>query len=132
MPRQTFKEHGPHPVDYHVGKRVRLRRIMLGQSQTTAANAIGLTFQQLQKYERGANRISASKLWELAKHFNVPVSFFFDDMPKDISRRGVPERDVEDPLINTETMKMFRHYNAIPNKQMRATIREMMRAMATA
>src|SRR3954470_17706708 len=70
-----------HPMDIHVGSRVRLRRTLCGLSQEKLGDAIGLTFQQVQKYERGANRISASRLFALSQALDVPVSFFFDDMP---------------------------------------------------
>ena len=70
----------PNPIDIHVGSRVRLRRNMLGLSQEKLGEAIGLTFQQVQKYERGANRIGASRLHDLSRVLDVPVSFFFDDM----------------------------------------------------
>src|SRR6186997_1732132 len=70
----------PNPVDVHVGTRVRLRRTLLGLSQEKLGEAIGLTFQQVQKYERGANRIGASRLWDLSRVLDCPVSFFFDDM----------------------------------------------------
>ncbi len=70
----------PNPIDIHVGSRVKLRRTLLGMSQEKLGEAIGLTFQQVQKYERGANRIGASRLFELSKVLDVPVSFFFDDM----------------------------------------------------
>src|SRR3569833_3753192 len=69
----------PNPVDVHVGARVRLRRTLLGMSQEKLGEAIGLTFQQVQKYERGANRIGASRLFDLSRVLDVPVSFFFDD-----------------------------------------------------
>ncbi len=69
------------PVDMHVGKRVRIRRRLLDMSQADLGDAIGLTFQQVQKYERGANRISASVLFRLSEVLDVPISFFFDDMP---------------------------------------------------
>src|SRR6188508_1301113 len=70
----------PNPIDVHVGSRVRLRRTLLGMSQEKLGEAIGLTFQQVQKYERGANRIGASRLFDLSRVLDVPVSFFFDDM----------------------------------------------------
>ena len=70
----------PNPVDVHVGARVKLRRILLGMSQTALGNPVGLTFQQIQKYERGANRIGASRVYEFSRILEVPVSFFFDDM----------------------------------------------------
>src|SRR5271155_742001 len=73
------KSDGPHPTDVHVGSRVRLRRSMLGLSQEKLGEKIGLTFQQVQKYERGANRIGASRLYELGQVLDVPVKFFYDD-----------------------------------------------------
>jgi transcriptional regulator with XRE-family HTH domain len=70
---------GPSPVDLHVGARIKLRRCLLGYSQEKLGDALGLTFQQVQKYERGANRVSASRLYDLGRVLDVPVSFFFDD-----------------------------------------------------
>src|ERR1700754_5359952 len=70
-----------HPVDVHVGARMRQRRSLLGMSQTNLGSAVGLTFQQIQKYERGSNRIASSRLFEFAKVLDVPVSYFFDEMP---------------------------------------------------
>src|ERR1700748_1341571 len=75
------KSDKPNPVDVHVGSRVRLRRTLLGMSQEKLGNAVGLTFQQIQKYERGANRIGASRLFDMSRVLDVPVQFFFDDMP---------------------------------------------------
>jgi transcriptional regulator with XRE-family HTH domain len=72
---------GPHPVDIHVGSRVRLRRTMIGMSQEKLGDALGITFQQIQKYEKGANRIGASRLQELARILSVPPAFFFEDAP---------------------------------------------------
>lgn len=71
----------PDPTDKHVGNRVRMRRLMLGMSQTTLADALGLTFQQVQKYEKGANRISASKLQHISDFLQVPIPFFFEGLP---------------------------------------------------
>ena len=81
----------PNPIDIHVGSRVRLRRNMLGLSQEKLGEAIRLTFQQVQKYERGANRIGASRLHDLSRVLDVPVSFFFDDMDP-VRRAGDPGR----------------------------------------
>src|SRR5262245_8084214 len=75
------------PVDVHVGSRVRLRRTLLGLSQERLGEAVGLTFQQIQKYERGANRIGASRMYDLAHVLDVPVSFFFEDMPEEVRQR---------------------------------------------
>ena len=77
----------PNPIDVHVGSRVRLRRTLLGMSQEKLGEAIGLTFQQVQKYERGANRIGSSRLFDLARVLDVPVSYFFEDMSADTAAR---------------------------------------------
>jgi len=76
MPRKL-----PNPIDVHVGSRVRLRRMLLGMSQERLGESLGLTFQQIQKYEKGANRIGGSRLFQIAQILNVPVQFFYDDMP---------------------------------------------------
>ena len=83
-------KNGPNPVDVHVGARVRLRRTLVGMSQDKLGQALGLTFQQVQKYERGSNRIGSSRLYQLGQILDVPVSHFFDEMPDDIaaSQRG--------------------------------------------
>lgn len=73
-------ESGPHPVDRHVGRKVCEKRIALGYNQSDLGRALGLTFQQIQKYEKGANRVSASKLWDIARFFNVDVGYFFDGL----------------------------------------------------
>lgn len=73
-------EDGPHPVDRHVGRRVCEKRIALGYNQSDLGRALGLTFQQIQKYEKGANRISASKLWDIARFFKVDIGYFFDGL----------------------------------------------------
>ena len=78
--RRSVIEHGPHPVDLHVGGRLKQIRGLRGLSQTNLADSVGLTFQQIQKYENGANRISTSRLWEFAERLNVPVSFFYDGL----------------------------------------------------
>ena len=79
---------GPNPIDIHVGSRVRMRRTLLGMTQTGLGDAIGLTFQQVQKYERGLNRIGSSRLYDLARVLDVPVSFFFDDMPETVANKS--------------------------------------------
>src|SRR6266704_1067410 len=79
------REGRPSPIDVHVGSRIRLRRTLLGLSQERLGDALGLTFQQVQKYERGANRVGASRLFDLSRVLDVPISFFFDDMPETLS-----------------------------------------------
>src|SRR5918997_2450260 len=109
----------PNPIDIRVGARLRLRRNMLGLSQEKLGELIGLTFQQIQKYERGANRIGASRLHELSRVLDVPVSFFFDDTdPVRAPAMGdvgeLPAEDVEaDLLRKPETVELVRAYFTI-------------------
>ena len=84
------KESRPRPIDVHVGSRIRLRRTLLGMSQERLGEALGLTFQQVQKYESGVNRVSASRLFDLSRVLDVPIGFFFDDVPR---RRVEPARN---------------------------------------
>src|SRR5229473_2353025 len=113
-----------HPVDVHVGARMRQRRTLLGMSQEKLGTAVGLTFQQIQKYERGSNRIGSSRLFEFAKVLDVPVSYFFDEMPsnalsgrpmsgrgrKGFGEAGTPFEQEKDPLIKRETLELVRAY----------------------
>src|ERR1700689_1716398 len=111
---------GPNPVDVHVGARLRLRRTLLGMSQEKLGQAIGLTFQQVQKYERGANRIGASRLFDLSRVLDVPVSFFFDDMNPAVTAQvnenqaglseAAPARYEPDPMMRRETLELVRAY----------------------
>lgn len=87
MPSKKDIDRTPDPIDRHVGNRVRARRIVLGMSQSELADVVGVSFQQIQKYERGDNRISPSKLWRFGRHMGVPVEWFFMDMPLE---RGEP------------------------------------------
>ena len=80
----------PNPIDVHVGKRVRARRTLMGLSQSKLGKAIDTTFQQVQKYERGMNRISSSRLYQIAQVLDVPIPYFFDDLPAEISGRRTP------------------------------------------
>jgi transcriptional regulator with XRE-family HTH domain len=133
---RTVARDGPNPVDIHVGGRVRLRRTLLGMSQDKLAQALGLTFQQVQKYERGANRISASKLYQLSQILDVPVSFFFDDMPADVAVSGggqnVPGADQEpygpDTMSKRETLELVRAYYRIPRDGLRCKVYELVKA----
>ena len=128
----------PNPVDVHVGTRVRLRRTLLGMTQTGLGQAIGLTFQQVQKYERGVNRIGSSRLYDLARVLDVPVNFFFDQMPKEIASKsgaassGPPEgAEMFDPDIvsRRETLELVRSYYKIENPQVRKRLFEMVKAL---
>src|SRR3954471_15881101 len=82
------REGRPSPIDVHVGSRIRLRRTLLGMSQERLGEALGLTFQQGQKYERGVNRVGASRLYDLSRVLDVPISFFYDDMPESLGGQG--------------------------------------------
>lgn len=129
----------PNPVDCHVGARVKLRRTLVGLSQEKLGDAVGLTFQQIQKYERGANRMGASRLFEFSKLLDVPVSFFFDDMPEDLDTHegrfaaGVlqSEQDHEaDPLAKRETLELVRAYYKVTDLKVRKSIFAMVKAVA--
>ena len=88
----------PNPIDIHVGSRVRLRRMMLGMSQEKLGESLGITFQQVQKYEKGANRISASKLWDIARFFRVDIGYFFDGLTG-AAQPGMAEGEAE-PFVH--------------------------------
>ncbi|MBU6507752.1 MAG: helix-turn-helix domain-containing protein [Alphaproteobacteria bacterium] len=137
----------PNPIDVHVGARVRLRRTLLGMSQEKLGHAIGLTFQQVQKYERGTNRIGASRLHELAQVLDVPVAFFFEDLnlpdgtpigadgavkpPKGLSEPA----DVfygNEPIMRRETLELVRAYLRITDPQLRRRVFELAKAIANA
>ncbi|MFV0335859.1 MAG: helix-turn-helix domain-containing protein [Tropicimonas sp.] len=104
-----------HPVDIHVGKRVRHRRWMIGMTQQQLAQQVGIKFQQIQKYETGANRISASRLWDIATSLRVNVSFFFDGLENDAPAES-PSGDL---LADREALELVRSYYAIPEHQRR-------------
>ena len=126
----------PNPVDIHVGGRVRLRRTLLGMSQDKLGQALGLTFQQVQKYERGANRIGSSRLYHLSQILDVPVAFFFDDMPAAVLSGAagmgeqIQQRFERDPLIKRETLELVRAYYRITDTRVRKRLFEMTKAMA--
>ena len=125
----------PDPVDIHVGARVRLRRTLLGMSQEKLGKALGLTFQQVQKYERGANRIGSSRLFQLSRILDVPVSFFFDEMLPETTRKaeGMAEDNNQvfevDKLSRRETLELVRAYYKITDPTVRKKIFEMVKAV---
>ena len=120
MPKRTVLRDGPDPVDIHVGARVRERRLSLGMSQTDLGEYLRLSFQQIQKYERGATRISASKLWALSNLFEVSVEWFFDGL-------GEAGKGQEDVMTRPEARQLARYYSACP-----ASIRNHLRALIRA
>jgi len=111
--RRRVAENGPDPIDMHVGARLRERRVSLGISQTVLAEHMGLTFQQIQKYERGANRLSASALWHAAEAVDVPVSYFFDGISR---REPPPDPDQLDLGVLKLTQKIRRLDPAVREK----------------
>ncbi len=126
----------PDPIDIHVGKRVRLRRTLLGMSQEKLGKAIRLTFQQVQKYERGTNRIGSSRLYQLSQVLDVPVSYFFDDLPPEATRArkpGMAETPPPpfdgDPMVRRETLELVRAYYRITDATVRKRVFELVKAV---
>ncbi|MBN2905193.1 MAG: helix-turn-helix transcriptional regulator [Rhodobacteraceae bacterium] len=107
-----------HPVDVHVGKRIRHRRWMVGMTQQQLAERVGIKFQQIQKYETGMNRVSASRLWDIADALEVPVSFFFDGLDSK-SQTNATNGMPDDILSDKEALELVRSYYAIPENQRR-------------
>ncbi len=132
----------PNPIDIHVGNRIKLRRTLLGLSQEKMAGLLGLTFQQIQKYERGSNRVGASRLWDISRVLEVPMGFFFEDMPIDTACQSprmfsIPESGLTcfaeekedfntDPMSRQETLELVRAYYKIQNRK---TARQMLDLM---
>ncbi len=120
-----------HPVDMHVGARVRQRRTLLGMNQTKLGEALGMSFQQVQKYERGTNRIAASKLFRLCQVFDVPINYFFDDMPDSVAAsslgqsRGKAKKSPSyepNPMLKRETLELVRAYFKIEDADVRKRV----------
>ncbi|MBI5165675.1 MAG: helix-turn-helix transcriptional regulator [Magnetospirillum sp.] len=131
----------PNPIDEHVGSRVRLRRTLLGLSQESLGEALGLTFQQVQKYERGANRIGASRLFDLSRVLDVPVTYFFDEMPAEMHAASPRHmvRATEDPpefedslMAQRETLELVRAYFRITDAEVRRRVQELAKALGPA
>lgn len=125
MARRTVAEYGPHPVDVHVGSRVRVLRGLNGMNQTQLGEALGLTFQQVQKNEKGVNRIGASRLYQLSQILGVPVGYFFEGLEE-----GPPSWSPDDILPERETLKLVRAYYRIRDPKVRKAVADMARAMA--
>ena len=108
-----------HPVDVHVGKRIRHRRWMNGTTQQQLAEAVGIKFQQIQKYETGMNRVSASRLWDIGRALDVPVSWFFEGYEAEGASDAPSKSLPADILQDKETLEFLRDYHAIPESQRR-------------
>lgn len=105
-----------HPVDVHVGKRIRHRRWMVGMTQQQLGDSVGIKFQQIQKYETGMNRVSASRLWDIARTLGVSIGFFFEGLDAEAAPQGEEELDL---LASKEALELVRAYYAIPEAQRR-------------
>jgi len=141
------REGRPSPIDVHVGSRIRLRRTLLGMSQERLGEALGLTFQQVQKYERGVNRVGASRLFDLSRVLDVPISFFFDDMPESLasaygnqagrrSTGGFSETSeggfADEALNRRQTLELVRAYYRITDPAVRKRVFDLIKSMGPA
>ena len=130
---------GPDPIDIHVGKRIKLRRTLLHISQEQLAGDIGVTFQQVQKYESGHNRVSASRLFDISRVLNCPIAYFFEDIgPETTGVRTTPAArspddvaeeatDIDaDPMQRTETLELVRAYWRLHNADLRRNVLELL------
>ncbi len=130
---------GPNPIDIHVGARVRLRRNLLGMNQTDLGKALGVAYQQIQKYEWGVNRVGASRLFHLSRALDVPVSYFFEDLSPEAAgdgkrrARGLSEAPASaldfDVLSKQETIKLIRAYYRVTNPRIRKRVLDLLEAV---
>ena len=124
------------PIDVHVGSRVRMRRTLMGMTQHQLGDAVGLTFQQIQKYERGSNRIGSSRLFQLSQLLDADITYFFGDMPEEItgfgrkgmSQEGVPY-EADKTILKRETLELVRAYYKMKGPNLRKKLRDMMDAV---
>lgn len=133
--KRSTKKDGPHPVDVHVGARVKLRRMILGMSQETLGKALGLTFQQIQKYEKGVNRIGASRIFELSNLLEVPVQYFYDDYGDLIGApAGMAEPDAGEAfmeLVNSpEGVELCRYFADIKDPKVKKRVLDLVKTIA--
>ncbi|MDJ0609270.1 MAG: helix-turn-helix transcriptional regulator [Kiloniellales bacterium] len=138
MQREADAPSTPHPIDVHVGGRLRLRRLAVGLSQERLAKSIGITFQQIQKYERGTNRIVASRLHDLARVLNVPVGYFFSELDESELPSSAPAAREEavvmshDLMAEKETLDLIRCYYNIPNPRIRKRVFDLVKSVSKA
>lgn len=136
----TKKKGRANPIDEHVGMQLRQRRALLGMSQERLAEQVGITFQQIQKYENGANRISASRLFEFSKVLDIPVSFFFENYNLSASGKQSalrmadndqsPFEGADDVMTRKETLELVRVYYSINNPKLRKDLFKLVKSMA--
>jgi transcriptional regulator with XRE-family HTH domain len=134
LPENFMATKAPNPIDKHVGSRIRLRRLMLGMSQGTLGAALGLTFQQVQKYEKGANRVGASRLQQLSQTLQVPVAFFFEGAPLTANRPepgdAPSSADVSDFLATAEGLALSQAFMRIRDPSLRRRIVDLVQGIA--
>lgn len=132
MMTKREKKAGPDPVDVYVGGRIRMRRNFLGFSQEKLADQLGITFQQVQKYENGSNRVGSSRLYAISKVLGAPIAFFFDGYNAEglIGQVAEDKAQVEDYLNSKETVDLLRAYYAIEDKAVRRKVFEMLKSLA--
>jgi transcriptional regulator with XRE-family HTH domain len=125
-------DRAPNPIDRHVGLRIRMRRKELGISQERLADSIGLTFQQVQKYERAANRVSASKLWEMARALNTSIAYFYEGLSETPEAPGsnLPRETVQDFLMTPEGLELASSFPKIAHGRVRRKILDLVRVMS--
>ena len=145
--RGRVNDNEPNPVDVHVGNRIRLRRTILHITQQQMAEMLGLTFQQIQKYEKGMNRVGASRLWDISRVLEVPMGFFFEDMDEDVVKnsprmlnKNQSEKNYffeddrrafdDDPMKRKETLELVRAYYKIPNRSIARNLFNLMVALS--
>lgn len=125
-----------HPVDVHVGSRLKLRRMALGISQDMLGKSMGLTFQQIQKYEKGVNRISASKIYELSRELRVPIDYFFEGYGKTAHADRFAENAGEDPFMelirSPEGVQLCRYFASIRDPEVKKRVIDLVRSIAEA
>ncbi|RZO68245.1 MAG: XRE family transcriptional regulator [Parvularculaceae bacterium] len=132
------KDKKPHPIDIHVGARVRMRRTMLGMSQDKLGDSLGLTFQQIQKYEKGVNRIGASRLFEIAKVLEIPIQFLFEDFDSFTNTpygfaENAPDSDssmLMDFLSSPEGIQLCRHFAQIEDPRVRRRVIDLVKTLS--
>ena len=142
--KSKLRSENPDPIDVHVGARLRMRRNLMGLSQEQMGKALGLTFQQIQKYERGVNRMGASRLHQLSKLLSVPINFFFEELPASAELAAqpgfadnaqspledMPAAGDHDIMRRRETLELVRTYYRIQDTKQRRKIYELVRSMA--
>ena len=130
--RARTESGAPDPVDVHVGSRLHLRRTLMGLSQSELARATKVTFQQIQKYETGFNRVSASRLYHIAEALDVPISFFFDGLPGQAQTNPATSPLAFDGTYNRELLEMMRNYHRIKDQDIRYSLSLLVRTLAIA